>query len=113
MKPGARERRRDGVKLEPVVGPACKYSRVTEAHADLGPQVRLGTTAGRGVLLATTLGSGVAFLDSTVVNVALPAIGADLEADVAGLQWTITGYALTLAALILLGGSLGDRYGRL
>ncbi len=58
------------------------------------------------------LGSGIAFLEATVVNVALPAIGADLDADVAGLQWTINGYLLTLAALILLGGSLGDRYGR-
>ncbi len=54
----------------------------------------------------------MAMLDSTVVNVALPAIGRDLHATLAGLQWTITGYTLTLAALILLGGSLGDRYGR-
>jgi len=75
-------------------------------------QVRLGEASGRWLLTATVLGSGVAFLDGTVVNVALPAIGRDLDADLAGLQWTITGYALTLAALILLGGSLGDRYGR-
>jgi len=75
-------------------------------------QVRLGEASGRWLLTATVLGSGVAFLDGTVVNVALPAIGRDLGADLAGLQWTITGYALTLAALILLGGSLGDRYGR-
>jgi EmrB/QacA subfamily drug resistance transporter len=74
--------------------------------------VRLGEASGRWVLLATVLGSGMAFLDSTVVNVALPAIDADLDADVAGLQWTINGYTLTLAALILLGGSLGDRFGR-
>lgn len=74
--------------------------------------IRLGTTAGRGVLLATTLASGVAFLDSSIVNIALPAIGRDLDADLAGLQWTITGYALTLASLILIGGALGDRYGR-
>ena len=58
------------------------------------------------------LGSAVAFLEATVVNVALPALGRDLDADVAGLQWTINGYLLTLASLILLGGSLGDRYGR-
>jgi EmrB/QacA subfamily drug resistance transporter len=64
------------------------------------------------VLAVTILGSGVAFLEATVVNVALPRIGTDLEADVAGLQWTLNGYLLTLAALILLGGSLGDRYGR-
>ncbi|WP_198954555.1 MFS transporter [Kineosporia sp. R_H_3] len=64
------------------------------------------------MLLATILGSGMAMLDSTVVNVALPSIGADLDADVAGLQWTANGYLLTLSALILLGGSLGDRLGR-
>ena len=58
------------------------------------------------------LGSAVAFLEATVVNVALPELGRDLDADVAGLQWTINGYLLTLASLILLGGSLGDRYGR-
>ena len=66
----------------------------------------------RRVLAVTVLGSGLAFLEATVVNVALPAIGTDLDADVAGLQWTLNGYLLTLAALILLGGSLGDRYGR-
>jgi EmrB/QacA subfamily drug resistance transporter len=63
-------------------------------------------------LFATVLGSSLAFIDSTVVNIALPAIGRDLGTDAAGLQWTINGYALSLAALILLGGSLGDRYGR-
>jgi EmrB/QacA subfamily drug resistance transporter len=64
------------------------------------------------VLLAAVLGSGVALLDATVVNIALPAVGRDLDADFAALQWTITGYTLTLAALILLGGSLGDLFGR-
>ena len=72
----------------------------------------LDDARGRWVLLATVLGSGVAFLDSTVVNVALPAIGKDLDAGIAGLQWTVNAYTLTLAALILLGGSLGDRFGR-
>jgi len=51
-------------------------------------------------------------LDATVVNVALPAIGKDLGSGVSGLQWVITGYLITLASLILIGGSLGDRYGR-
>jgi EmrB/QacA subfamily drug resistance transporter len=74
--------------------------------------VGYGTPAGRWVLAATILGSGVAFLDSTVVNVALPAIGEDLGANVSGLQWILTGYLLSLASLILLGGSLGDRFGR-
>lgn len=74
--------------------------------------VTWGTPRARWVLLATVLGSGMAFLDATVVNVALPTIGADLNASVAGLQWVINGYTLTLASLILLGGSLGDRFGR-
>jgi EmrB/QacA subfamily drug resistance transporter len=74
--------------------------------------VRYGSAAGRWVLLATVLGSSLAFIDATVVNIALPAIGRDLGADAADLQWTVNGYALSLASLILLGGSLGDRYGR-
>jgi EmrB/QacA subfamily drug resistance transporter len=74
--------------------------------------VRYRTAAGRWVLFATVLGSSLAFIDSTVVNIALPMIGKGLGAGSAGLQWTINGYALSLAALILLGGSLGDRFGR-
>jgi EmrB/QacA subfamily drug resistance transporter len=74
--------------------------------------VRYRTAAGRWVLLATVLGSSLAFIDSTVVNIALPMIGRSLGASSADLQWTINGYALSLAALILLGGSLGDRFGR-
>src|SRR3954447_11144936 len=77
-----------------------------------GDLVRYATPAGRWILLATVLGSSLAFIDSTVVNIALPAIARDLHADAAGLQWTVNGYTLSLAALILLGGSLGDRYGR-
>ncbi|WP_329083351.1 MULTISPECIES: MFS transporter [unclassified Streptosporangium] len=74
--------------------------------------IRFNSATGRWVLLTTVLGSGMAMLDGTVVNVALPALGADLGADMAGLQWTVNAYTLTLAGLILLGGSLGDRYGR-
>src|SRR5438046_10717825 len=70
------------------------------------------STAGRWVLAVAVLGSGMAFLDGTVVNVALPDIGRDLGASTAALQWILNGYLLTLASLILLGGSLGDRYGR-
>lgn len=73
--------------------------------------VRLRSWQGRGVLLATVLGSGVAFLDSTVVNVALPVLGRELHAGMAGLQWTVDAYLLTLTALLLLGGSLGDSLG--
>lgn len=74
--------------------------------------VTLDSTAGRWVVAVAVLGSGMAFLDSTVVNVALPAIGRDLDATTGSLQWILNGYLLTLASLILLGGSLGDRYGR-
>ncbi|MEV0402217.1 MFS transporter [Actinoallomurus sp. NPDC050550] len=74
--------------------------------------LRLSEARGRWVLAATVLGSSLAFLDATIVNVALPRIGKDFGASVAGLQWTINAYTLTLAGLILLGGSLGDRYGR-
>ncbi|MEU2120230.1 MFS transporter [Nocardia niwae] len=74
------------------------------------PRLRSGT--GRWILLATILGSSVASLDATVVNIALPRIGESLETDVAGLQWTLNGYTLTLASFILLGGSLGDKLGR-
>src|SRR5688572_21868103 len=68
--------------------------------------------AGPWVLAATILGSSLAFIDGTVVNVALPALQADLGATAAAVQWVVAGYALTLAALILVGGALGDRYGR-
>ncbi|MCO1596823.1 MFS transporter [Micromonospora sp. RHAY321] len=76
------------------------------------PALRMGTAAGRGTLLAAVLASGMVFLDSTVVNVALPKLGQDLGANVADLQWTINGYLLMLAAFVLLGGALGDRFGR-
>ncbi|MFG1652948.1 MFS transporter [Micromonospora sp. NPDC049275] len=76
------------------------------------PALRMGTAAGRGTLLAAVLASGMVFLDSTVVNVALPKLGQDLGADVADLQWTVNGYLLMLAAFVLLGGALGDRFGR-
>ncbi len=72
----------------------------------------MGTPRGRWVLATTVLGSGLVMLDATVVNVALGRIGTDLDAGFAGLQWTINAYTLTLASLILLGGSLGDRFGR-
>ncbi|MFF9485954.1 MFS transporter [Streptomyces sp. NPDC014676] len=76
------------------------------------PDVRLASPQGRWILLTTVLGSSMALLDSTVVNVALPRIGRDLDADLAALQWTVNAYMVTLAGLILLGGALGDRYGR-
>jgi EmrB/QacA subfamily drug resistance transporter len=77
-----------------------------------GPPVALGTAPGRWLVVVTVLATGMAFLDATAVQVALPSIGRELDASLSGLQWTVTGYTLTLASLILLGGSLGDRYGR-
>ena len=73
--------------------------------------LRFESAAGRWVLLTTVLGSGMAFLDGTVVTVALPRIGEDLGADFGGLSWISNGYLVTLSALILVGGSTGDRLG--
>ena len=74
--------------------------------------VALDTRRGRLVVMAAVLGSGMALLDGTVVNVALVPIGAELDASLAELQWISNGYLLALASLILLGGALGDRFGR-
>ena len=68
--------------------------------------------AGRWVLAATTLASSMAFIDSTVVNVALPALQTNLNATIIDVQWVIEAYSLLLSALLLVGGSLGDHYGR-
>ncbi|HWB65835.1 MAG TPA: MFS transporter [Mycobacteriales bacterium] len=70
------------------------------------------STAGRGLLVATVLGSGVAFLDSTVVNVALPRMAASLHSGFATMQWVLDAYLLTLGSLVLIGGALGDVIGR-
>jgi EmrB/QacA subfamily drug resistance transporter len=74
--------------------------------------VAWGTPTARGVVAAATLGSGMTLLDGTVVNVALRTMGDDLGASLEQLQWIVNGYFLSLASLILLGGSLGDRLGR-
>jgi EmrB/QacA subfamily drug resistance transporter len=78
---------------------------------DLVP-LRLSTAPGRWVLAATVLGSAVAAIDSTVVGIALPAIGRNFSLPVSSLQWLVTAYLLSLAGLLLVGGALGDRYGR-
>jgi EmrB/QacA subfamily drug resistance transporter len=89
---------------------------MSEARPDpavAGPrQVPLASSMGRWVVFAAILGSGVALLDSTVVNVALPAIDRELGGGIQVQQWVLDGYLLTLSALLLLGGVLGDRYGR-
>src|SRR6266851_8765842 len=76
-----------------------------------GPSDKPSKGSGSWVLAATILGSSMAFIDGTVVNVALPAIQSGLHATLAGVQWVVESYALFLAALLLVGGSLGDLYG--
>ena len=77
-----------------------------------GAQVPSGAAARTWILAATILGSSMAFIDSTVVNVALPALQASFHATVVDVQWIVESYGLLLAALILVGGSLGDLFGR-
>lgn len=89
--------------------------RPAAAGLSWGPSVRLvrySSSAGRWVILATVLGSGMTSIDATVVGIALPSIGRQFHASLGSLQWVVTGYALVLGAWLLLGGSLGDRYGR-
>jgi EmrB/QacA subfamily drug resistance transporter len=74
--------------------------------------LRFTSARGRWVLAGTVLGSGIVSLDATVVNIALPRLGSSLDTNFAGMQWVVNGYTLTLAALILVGGALGDRFGR-
>jgi EmrB/QacA subfamily drug resistance transporter len=74
--------------------------------------ITLGSWAGRRTLAASIVGSGAVFLEGTVVNVALPAIARDLGLGLEGVQWVVNAYLLALGALTLLGGALGDRYGR-
>src|ERR671917_1856434 len=77
-----------------------------------GAEAPCSLTAGPWILAATIIGSAMAFIDGTVVNVALPEIQARLNATAVDAQWIVESYALFLAALILVGGSLGDHYGR-
>src|SRR6478736_6810272 len=81
---------------------SAPHAAVTGAARDVGPWV----------LAATILASAMSFIDGTAVNVALPALQADLGATVADVQWVIEAYTLFLSALILVGGSLGDHFGR-
>src|SRR5260370_1344687 len=83
-----------------------------EAAILAGSCQRPVTADGPWILAATILGSSMAFIDGTVVNVALPALQSALNATLADVQWVVESYALFLAALLLIGGSLGDLYGR-
>ncbi|HEU4558581.1 MAG TPA: MFS transporter [Longimicrobium sp.] len=89
------------------VRPPCDEGVIRAAAAP-----RAGADGGGWVLAAAVLGSSMAFVDGTVVNVALPVLQRELQADVAGVLWVVEAYALLLSALLLVGGSLGDRYGR-
>ncbi|MGW6020412.1 MFS transporter [Streptomyces sp. NPDC055099] len=82
------------------------------ATEDADGGVALASARGRWVLTCAVLASGMAMLDGTVVNVALPTLGRDLDTSLASLQWVVNAYMLTLSALLLLGGALGDRIGR-
>ena len=82
------------------------------AQAQAVGGLRYASASGRWVIAATVLGSSIAMIDATAVGIALPTIGRQFHAGVAGLQWVSNGYMLTLSGLLLLGGSLGDRYGR-
>ncbi len=94
----------ESARLSSIPAKPLPASRRTwRAHDEpVHEQVAFGEARGRWVLVAAVLGSGVALLDSTVVNNALPTLGRDLGADFAALQWTVNDYTLTLAALILL-----------
>lgn len=81
-------------------------------NSDAPTGIPADSPAGRWLIAAAVLGSGVAFLDGTVVNVALPVIARDLDTGLGGQQWVLDGYLLTLSALLLAGGAAGDRYGR-
>jgi EmrB/QacA subfamily drug resistance transporter len=90
--------------VQPPCDEAVIRSRVANAPC--------AKTSGRWILAATILGSSMAFIDGTVVNVALPALQASLNATVLDVQWVVESYSLLLTALLLVGGSLGDHYGR-
>ncbi|OBH03598.1 MULTISPECIES: MFS transporter [unclassified Mycobacterium] len=86
---------------QPTSGKSAEQSRLP-----------LASSGARWLIAAAVLGSGIALLDGTVVNVALPAVGRDLGGGLTGQQWVLDGYLLTLTALLLSGGAAGDRYGR-
>ena len=92
----------------PAVLPACDIGVIRSTR----PSALCRPTSRPWVIAAASLGSGMAFLDSTVMNVALPAVQAELGASVHEVEWSYGAFALVLSALILVGGTLGDRFGR-
>jgi len=104
--------RTDAMRTNRSGPPAAPGTARARWHTARVTGIALGSRTGRFIVTAAVLGSGMAMLDGTVVNVALVRIGQDLHASLADLQWITNGYLLSLASLILLGGSLGDRFGR-
>src|SRR3989454_5318908 len=90
-----------------IARPPCDEAAILAGSCE-----RPAITNGPWILAATILGSSMAFIDGTVVNVALPALQSALRANLAEVQWVVESYALFLAALLLIGGSMGDQYGR-
>ena len=93
-----------GIPFEP---PQTEGEVRTRLEAARGP-----AGLGRWVLAATIIGSSMSFIDGTAITVVLPVLQTELKATVAGVQWVVEAYTLFLAALILVGGALGDRFGR-
>src|SRR5438874_342848 len=92
-----------------LLRPPCDESVIKTRKA---PTTKCGKAQRRWTLAATILGSSMVFIDGTVVNVALPALQTKLNATATDVQWVVEAYTLFLAALLLFGGSLGDRFGR-
>ncbi len=95
------------IQSAPVHDDSKELKRTTRAELSTSAK-----STGRWVLVATILGSSMAFIDGTVVNVALPVLQTELHATATDVQWVVEAYSLFLAALILVGGSLGDHFGR-
>jgi EmrB/QacA subfamily drug resistance transporter len=95
-----------------ITGPDESTPSAGDDEARRAGGIRYRSAQGRWVIAASVLGSGMAAIDATVLGIAVPTIGRDFHASLGTLQWVVTGYSLTLASLLLLGGSLGDRYGR-
>src|SRR5438105_11403254 len=96
------------MNLRPSIAQPCDAGVILSGSA----AIPCSADAAPWILAATILGSSLAFIDGSVVNLALPALQANLHATVIDAQWVVEAYALMLAALILVGGSLGDIYGR-
>jgi EmrB/QacA subfamily drug resistance transporter len=100
----------------PAKHPLALLGRVTRSvrRGSIVPPMNLAldSIAGRRAIAAAAIGSGMGFLDGSVVNAALPAIRKDFGGGLAGQQWVVTGYLLTLGSLLVVGGALGDRFGR-